>query len=63
MGVVVICSNISLGYAGFAGDIDAWKRFASEIFGLQAVSRDGELFLRADERAVPRQHSIDRLAA
>lgn len=44
--------NIQLGYAGFAGDIAAWKAFGEGIFGMQALEvQDNELRFRVDEHA------------
>jgi 3,4-dihydroxy-9,10-secoandrosta-1,3,5(10)-triene-9,17-dione 4,5-dioxygenase len=43
--------NLKLGYAGFRGEVDAWRKFACDIFGLQCAEGNGELRLRADARA------------
>ena len=42
---------LKLGYAGFKGDLAAWRQFGCDIFGLQSVAAPDELRFRADSRA------------
>lgn len=43
-------STLRLGYIGFRGDPAEWIRFASDVFGLQAIETDDGVRFRLDER-------------
>ncbi|WP_313807212.1 VOC family protein [Sphingobium sp.] len=43
--------QIKLAYIGANGDIDEWRRFGSELHGMQAFMEGGNLRLRIDDKA------------